>query len=349
MRSNSLFVHGGLLLLASGLAYAGFTKSAPASGSQRLEVQVYSGTPAQLERVEFSTENRTVSLVAKSDKAGRYFVGELSRQKPAPHVAKRADAGAPPPAPPPETEKLTFVAVSSMDKLAEQLAPLSAYRSLGKLQDAQLAEFGFDKPEGKLTITLAGKVHSLILGGTTPGGADRYVKDQTSGIAYAILGNISRDLENADSRLTERSLHAFEPEQVTRVRISAGEQTRELVPLAGNKSAWAGADTPSQEDETASNWMVKLGRLRPNKYVGEAPVSGSTPVVVVEYFEGKQRIGELQLVRGAVLPGAAGDPSAPGADAKYDYYVRTAHTRWYASVIRSSGEQLDQDLGSVLR
>src|SRR5690606_33627668 len=159
---------------------------------------VYPGTPAQLERVEFSAENRSVSLTAKSDKLGRYFEGELSRQKPAPPAAKTPDGGAPPPAPPAETEKLTFVAVSSMDKLAEQLAPLSAYRSLGKLEDSQLGDFGFDKPEGKLTITLAGKSHSLILGGTTPGGADRYVKDEATGIAYAILGNISRDLENAD-------------------------------------------------------------------------------------------------------------------------------------------------------
>lgn len=302
---------------------------------------MWSGKPDQLSKIELEMEGRKVTLEAKKDRDGRYFVGELTREKRTPPPSK-ADAGAgQAPAAKPESETVRFIAASSIEKLTEQLAPLGAYRSLGKIADAQLADFGFDKPEGTLRVTLGGATHALQLGGTTPGGADRYVRDVDSGVAYAILGSITRDLENADSRLTERNLNGFEPEQITRVRITAGDQTRELVPMAGNQSAWADAESPRQEDETATNWMVKLGRLRPNRYVGEKPDPGSTPVFAVEYFEGSKRIGELMLVREK----AEGE----GEDAKVEYLVRTDHTRWFASVIRTTAEQLDQDLGSVVR
>lgn len=342
MKANrSLFLHGGLLLIASALAYSGYTKSAPPAGTQRLEVQVWSGSPEQLGKIELELKDRKVTLDAKQDKDGRYYEGVLTREKRQPPAPAKADAGAAkPPEPKPESETVRFIAVSSVEKLAEQLAPLGAYRSLGKIADSQAADFGFDKPEGTLRVTIGGKLHTLELGGTTPGGADRYVRDKDSGVAYAILGSITRDLENADSRLTERNLNSFEPEQVTRVRITVGDQTRELVPMGGNESAWADAESPKQEDETATNWMVKLGRLRPNRYVGQQPEPGATPVFTVEYFEGKKRIGELILVR------AKGE--GEDSDGKTEYLVRTAHTRWYASVIRTTAEQLDQDLGSVV-
>ncbi|MCA9639754.1 MAG: DUF4340 domain-containing protein [Myxococcales bacterium] len=343
MKTNrSLFLHGGLLLLASALAYSGYTKSAPPAGTQRLEVQVWSGTPDQLSKIELEMQGRKVTLEGKQDKEGRYYVGELTREKRKPPTLVKADAGAEkPPEPKPESETVRFIAASSMEKLAEQLAPLGAYRSLGKIAEGQAADFGFDKPEGTLRVTVGGKTHALELGGTTPGGADRYVRDKDSGVAYAILGSITRDLENADSRLTERNLNGFEPAQVTRVRISVGNQTRELVPMGGNESAWADAESPKQEDETATNWMVKLGRLRPNRYVAEKPDPSATPVFAVEYFEGKKRIGELVLVS------AKGE--GEDSDGKTEYLVRTNHTRWYASVIRTTAEQLDQDLGSVVR
>ena len=339
--NRSLFVHGSVLVLASVLAYSGYTKSAPPPGTQRLDVQVWSGPPEQVSKIELEMEGRKVTLEAKQDKDGRYFVGELTREKRQPPPGMKPDAGAEkPPDPKPESETVRFIAASSIDKLVEQLAPLGAYRSLGKISESQAPDFGFDKPEGTLRVTVGGKTHALELGGTTPGGADRYVRDKDSGIAYAILGSISRDLENADSRLTERNLNGFETEQVTRVRISVGDQTRELVPLASNESAWADAESPQQEDETATNWMVKLGRLRPNRYVGEKPDASATPVFAVEYFEGKKRIGELVLVR---------SQAGEGEDGKTEYLVRTDHTRWYATVIRTTAEQLDQDLGSVVR
>ncbi|MBX3181466.1 MAG: DUF4340 domain-containing protein [Polyangiaceae bacterium] len=337
---RSLALHGGLLLVAATVGYLSLGKPAAREAASQPEVVIAAGKPTGLTRVELTTPTRSVVLEAQQDAAGRYYTGQLTRAQQAPPAP---DAGAPTLPSPPETQR--FVAVTAAEKLAEQLAPLRAYRSLGPLPDSRLAEFGLDKPEGTLKLTLGGTVHELILGGTTPGGADRYVKHAQTGVGYAIVGSIVRDLEAADARLTERSLQGFEPERVTLVRISEGERQRELVPIQGSVGSWADASEPGRLDETAGNWMLKLGRLRPNSYASEAAPEGSTQVVKVEYFEGRRSLGDLILVRAPADRVAEGGPEA----AKAAYYVRTSHTRWFASVIGATGEQVDQDLGSVLR
>ena len=71
--------------------------------------------------------------------------------------------------------------------------------------------------------------HELLIGGTTPGGTDYYVKDGGNGNAYVVAGSIVRDLMNADQRLVEHKMHGFEDAAPKRVKITAGGATREIV------------------------------------------------------------------------------------------------------------------------
>jgi hypothetical protein len=57
----------------------------------------------------------------------------------------------------------------------------------------------------------------------------------------------------------------------------------------------------------------------------------------VEYFDGQRKIGFLELAR------VASERDRP------DYLVVTERTRWHGKIFRSTGEQLEQDLGSMLR
>ena len=232
--------------------------------------------------------------------------------------------------------------MTKADELAESLASLKASRVLGKIAPERLAEFGFDKTDaGTLKVVVAGKEHALALGEKTPGGSDRYVRNPETGEAYVIAGTIANDLTSADNRLVEREFHDFGEEKVAKVVLKAGDATREIVRHAEEKDFWARPDSPDTKDETVSNWMTKVERLRVTTYV-EALEPAPKPedqVAQVEFFNDRGRkLGFLELVR------------RPAADSKErpEYVARSERTRWHATVLRSTAEQIDQDLSSVM-
>jgi hypothetical protein len=86
--------------------------------------------------------------------------------------------------------------------------------------------------------------------------------------------------------------------------------------------------------------MSKLERLRPTEYVTSAP-EGAKPVVRVEYgVAGRAgKPGYIELLKAP--------PSASGG--KSDYLIVTERTRLHAKVAAQSAEQVEQDVGAVLK
>jgi hypothetical protein len=298
------------------------------------DITVWSGHADAVERVTYESKTHRVALDARSDKVGRYFVGSTVREAPVAMAA--SDGGAPPVAAPPTTT--TLVSVGGADKLATALAPLKALRSLGRIGDDRAAEFGLAEPDGTVTFRVAGTEHKLILGGTTPGGGDRYVKDPASGEVYVLKGEPLRSLESAESSLMERELHEWKEGDVTALDIVAGGKSRALVRGgADTKKFWADAAKPDENDETLGNWMSKLDRLRPTEFVA-APPEGRETVVRLDYKGGSRALGFIEVVKTKA--------AEPG---KFEYFLQTERTRLFAKVSASLGEQLEQDLGSAVK
>lgn len=341
--SRGLLTHAGVFVVAGALAlrasFGGHSK-----GEQDGSVEIWGGTPAKIERIEFHTKKQRVTLEAAEDENGRYFVGALLTTKPAKGEPANPHAPAEPPdLDDPKAEKLNerFIAVTEAQKLAEQLAPMRVARVLGKLDDSRQDEFGFDADHGTLGVTLGGTTHQLVLGGKTPGGGDVYARNLDSGEGYVLSGKISSPLGSAQTRLIERDLHGFSDDDVARVRISKGGVSRELVKQNEQKGFWGDPNTPDTKDETASNWMSKLERLRVSEYLEnpEPPVSPSDLVLRVDYLgQGNKVLGFIEVSH---RPPRAGSEQG-------EYCARTEHTRWQVSILRSVGEQLEQDVGSVL-
>ncbi|MBK7582886.1 MAG: DUF4340 domain-containing protein [Myxococcales bacterium] len=329
--------------LASTVALVVWTRKDPAA-NQKGDVEVWGGSAEGVEKISFEAENRSVRLERRKDSNGLWYVGSVDKtievKPPSPHGdAGAADAG--PSAAPSEKkqESTTFVSVEQGKKLAESVAPLLAVRRLGKVDDARAEEFGFNKPEGTLKITVDGRERTLIFGGTTPGGGDRYVKDG-NGELWAISGNVAQSVLFAESRLVERKLHGYEPDELKSAKISRGTLSRDVVRLEDKKDGWADAQTPMSLDETAGNWMTKLDRLRIVAFVENpgAQLSAEASIVKVELGgKGGRKLGYLELYK------------APGENGKPKYLVKTEYTRWYAEVISSVAEQVEQDLGSVVK
>jgi hypothetical protein len=334
---KSLGFHLGVFVLAALLALGVWLRDdeAGVSSPERGErIVVWDGSPESIERVSFDAPNRKVVLESKKDGNGRYFVATVDKEETprSPHGAPDAGASAPP-----KRTKSRFVAVKAANELAEKLAPLTALRAVGKYDAKRAEEFGFDKPEGTLRVKLGGGEQSLTFGGTTPGGQERYAKIDSSGLMYAVASDVAQSLQSAETRLLERDLHAFADDEVTRLRVSRGSKTRDVVAVKAKKGGFADPGTPDKLDETVGNWMTKVGRLRVMEYV-EAP-SGLTPesqIVRIEYFRENKPLGFLELYK---VPGDKGS----------DYLIRTEQSRWHVKVLSTVGEQVEQDLASVLK
>lgn len=330
-------VHLALLGVAGVLALGVWTRDDTAQATLKpSEVEVWGGSPDSVTAVSFESPTRKVRIEPKKDALGRWYVGTVDKDEAAfVHPPAGADGGAAPN--PTKHETLHFVGVKSADELIKSLAPLHALRAVGKIEGTRAEEFGLDKPEGTLKVTVGGKEQSLVIGGATPGGSERYAK-VPSGEVYAIAGDVAQNLLYAESRLAERDLQDFKPEEVTNVKILKGGKSRELSRVPQKNEGWADAATPTKLDETAGNWMSKLSRLHVQDWVEKpsAPVGPDNLIVNVAYFAGKKPLGTLELYK---VPGEKGN----------EYLAKTAYGRWYAKVVTSSAEQVDQDSGSVVK
>jgi hypothetical protein len=344
--TRSIGIHLVLFAVAGALGLRAWT-SEDEPNKNPVAAELWSGRLSDVQRIEFRTDKKVVSLEPKEDASGRYYVGSIETLKAPAPAASGPDAGpvsphAPPPPPPEEEGTKRFVSLNKSDDLAKSVATMKVSRVLGKLAKERLAEFGLDKADqGTLEVTIAGKKHTLQLGEKTPGGSDRYVENPETGEAYVMAGSIANDLQSADSRLIERDFHDFADEKLGKVVLEVGGKKREIVRQGEQKDFWARPESADTKDETVSNWMSKIDRLRVTNYV-EAPKIAPKPedtVVRLEYVSDKGKsLGFLELVR---------QPATDPKD-KTEYLARSERTRWYATVLRSSAEQIDQDLASVM-
>ena len=356
---KQLVVHGALLLVSAGLAYSVWNKDEPLPEKQQAMVDVWGGNQASFTRLSFEGKTRKVRLESQKDANGYYYVGVVDKEDaPDPHAGMHGDDGhghgkdgkgplKPPEAKEPKKETIRFVSVKAGETLIKSLTPLKALRAVGKVDASRNEEFGLDKPEGTLKVTIDGKEHVLTIGGTTPGGSERYAKYQANGEVFAISGDIAQSLMFGDSRLPERDLHGFKNDEVARVKVSKAAKARELVRLKEKNEGWADLATPTKQDETAGNWMSKLNKLRGSEFV-EKPQTAFKPedaIVRVEYSDGSKQIGFVELYKQP----AEVKPDAPASAPKNDYLARTEWGRWYVKVPAATAEQIENDLASVLK
>ena len=338
-----LVLHGGLLVVAAGLAYSVWNKDEAVPEKQQALVDVWGGSQASFTKLSFEGKTRKVRLEGQKDALGYYYVTTVDKEDAPPADPHAGVPNAPLKAPDgseakPKKETSRFVSVKAGETLVKALAPLQAVRAVGKVEANRNEEFGLDKPEGTLKVTIDGKEHVLVIGGTTPGGSERYARYQNSGEVFAISGDIAQSLMFGDSRLPERELHGFKNDEVSKVRLQKAGKSRELVRVKDKNEGWGDPSAPTKQDETAGNWMSKLGRLRGSDFV-EKPSKALRPedaIVRVEYFDAGKSIGFVELYK---LPGEKGN----------DYLARTEWDRWYVKVPATAAEQIEQDLGSVLK
>lgn len=321
--SRSVFVHAGLAALTA-LAAVSVSMRDESAKVIVHEATVLDARPAEIQQVTFVGKAKTITLEPRKDEVGAFYFGTI--EKPAPP----SDASAVP-------SRSAFISIGTGEKLFQTLAPLKAMRDAGQVPSERLAELGLENPEATLKLKLASGERVFHIGGATPGGTDRYVRDPSSSRVYVVAGEIVRDFEWAESRLLERELHAWKESEIEKARLIASGKTRHVVRRAKDgRPFWADAASADATDETIGNFMQRLDRLRPSEYQERLP-DGHVTLVRVE-LDG--RSGPLGWVELSKVP-LEGD--------KVDYFIASERTRLYGKVVASLAQQVEQDIASVVR
>jgi Domain of unknown function (DUF4340) len=333
---RAVISHVVLLALGGAAATFAWSREKTPHSADGGDVVVWSGRSQDLEQIVYESKGKKVTVEPKEEKKGdRWFMGTIEKETSAPPMA--GDAGV---APPSNRSTTIFASTGPAKKLADALAPLKATRSMGKVDDARASEFGLDKKETTLTVKISGKEHKLVVGDSAPGGSDTYVLDTTTNEGYVMKADPLRDLDMADGRLLERDLHEWKDAEAKSATITAEGKTRKLVRGGPeNRKFWADPANAEKADETAGNWMQKVGNIRALEYVAKPP-EGRSPIVRVELAASSgSSLGFVELSKSP-------DPAQPQ---KFEYWVTSEHLHLYAKVYASVGEQVEQDLGSLLK
>jgi|GEM_PF-1343019 len=341
MMTRSMALHAALLGIASlGALYFWTRDDAPAT--QRADnVLIWEATSDRLTEIGFKSKDKSVTLVARKDENGAYFEGRHESRDPLPEGHPTLGAADQSKVKKDTTKVTRFIAAADAETLAKDVAPLRALRRIGRVDKKRDPEFGLDTPDGTLIFKFGSLEQTLAIGGLAPGEEDLYVRYLKTGEVYAVSRDVVNRVRYADSRLVERALHAFKvPEESLSVKIEKGDRKRELVPVEGKTDGFADAKEPGKLDETAGNWMANVRRLRLSAYVEKPskPPTLAQLVVKVRYSDKGKEIGVLELYN-----------MGPEADEEVQYLGRTEHSRWFFSLLKTSVEQIERDLPSVLK
>jgi hypothetical protein len=238
-----------------------------------------------------------------------------------------------------------FLANGAFNAYLKRLTPVRAFRSLGKLDEKQDADFGYGKTLGFLELECAGQTLELQSGSRAFGASQRYLRDTKTGITYLFDEPTIGDLESAQFKFMQADLHPWKAEDVEEVVIEAQGAKKKLLHRDRKlpQSQWVDEAAPAKRNELYANWFSRLSRLRARAYLDLGAEPGSdlkaagsaTPVLRIDYKVADAPKGTLELVRV--------DENGVG-----HYYARTETTRAWVALFDSAAKDVEQDVGMVV-
>lgn len=342
MTGRAAAIQGGLA--AFGLLLAHFTwqrepEHAPGS------VTVIDATKNDIARVHYADDKNSVDFSrghGGSDPPVWIHLIPEPEKTPPPKPGAKSEPPKPKAPPPPRDLAGGDPAV----KVLDQFAPLVSPRAFGQLDAPKLKELGLESPTRHLDVTVKGDVRHYVIGQPekAPGG-ESFLRDLGDGRVYLMPRGMLSDLQNPN-HLVDRRLHAFEQGDFDRMVLAAGGKSKEYLQLdreARAKAGFAPAKTPDKRDQMAKNWHDAVWRAFPSDVLGrgEDPPGGKPTVALrVDYYDGKNAVGFMELGREASASGVSEETPAG------DVYARTEHSAGWMKL--HNGAQLLADAQKLL-
>src|SRR5262249_10952812 len=138
---------------------------------------------------------------------------------------------------------------------------------------ASPAEFGLDKPAAEITMTLKdGKQLGLLLGAKSPTGVWVYAQERGKPNVFVIGDSVLRDAQRPLADFRDKSILAFDRQQVTGLEIVTRDDTMALEP-ADNRWKLTRPVALAADADTVGGFLEKLGSAKVKEFVAEAPAS----------------------------------------------------------------------------
>jgi hypothetical protein len=340
---KSLIWHFLLLLVAALFAYNGLVQKSESSAKDVVLVGI------ELEdiiEIKLDSDEKTLVVAAPALGSSEWIV-EL--QRPAVAKAKKSpvtvhsdggqvnsqDGGSLPViAKQPDPLQFRFPASRNLVRSIEKLAPISAKRDLGQVDDSQLAAMKLDAPTERLLIKYKGGEHEWILGSKTYGNQGQYGRVANSDKVYLLPMGMLRGFSGDEKRLAERRLVDVSSEKITSFSLARDAAQRTFIHHFKEQAkkryfAIEGADEEPSED--AKKFIAALRSLRVSRYVDADTLKKSTPAASfsVAQEEATTLKGSLFLMEGG------------------DGYLQVGP--WVGELKESSMREILDDLDGLLR
>jgi hypothetical protein len=364
-------IHGVLLAIMLVYGYRTWTRDKtvkPNIGN----VVLWDKSEADLVALEWKAENKIVRI-ERRDNAYWWGTETTITKKvkpptpPTPPVDQGSGAGsgsaagsaagsgsaAEPPKPIEEEERKTreFPLGDNGEKTVKNYLGARALRDLGKPTDQAKKDYKLDEAKITLTVELKDGKRTFLVGGNVYGGADRYVMDQASGIAYVLARDMIKDIEVGMSSLQLTDARGFDVNKIATVTIEADGKNKTAARVTAGEEGkqvktWGDPQT-KKANQTLANFIDNAGNLRPTEYNTTLKPTGAPLVTLTYKDERGATLGTLSLYKHekpAKLPeGTELDPANP-PKGETEYFIITPRTRVAAIVRKDVGERTEQDI-----
>ncbi|QQR90640.1 MAG: DUF4340 domain-containing protein [Myxococcales bacterium] len=325
---KSVLVHATLAVIALLWAYQTWTHEEESEGPVS-EVEIVDCDDSDLQEVSFTSENTFAKLDVRG-KGDKKFLWIQSKNK-----TKNAP-----------NQMQSFVGNEAADEFVNDITPLRAIRSLGTLSKKELKELGLKNSKDKLTLKCDGKTHTLMIGGSTFGSADRYAKFPKKNTVFLLKADLIRHLESAQTRLMQRNMQRFKFADVDEIVVKVDNKTRTLLHRDRRepaKAQWVDKANPTQRNELYGNWLKKVEALRAQRYLAPKQSPNdllkdkqvkAEPALILEFIAEGKSIGHFEMLQ---------------ATAEVEsFYGKSDATRSWVELITSSAKQVTADARPVV-
>lgn len=342
------------VLLVCGLA-AAYWASLPTVEGGDDRVTLVAIEPKAIVSITYSGKDQ--SAVATQREDGRFWVEQKrldalpskSEEAEDPALKKepdvKGDPGAkeqPDPKEQSEAKVVTerFLANEKLSELATALNPLQAERVIGKLEAAQLEEFGLKDKADVVTIkTNDGKVFTYYLGKKSYGSRNIFAMEE-GGRVFLIDGQGFENLQRADQRLFERRLLSLELGDVTHATVAAEGVARRLAHTQRDKDGqltWSDDEENADPKASYASWMDRISKLRLSGYAEqdqESQLAAMAPVLTVSYEKNGTVLDTLIFKKSSESPAS--------------YWLYSHFMKVHAKVVSSRVEPILKDLATIM-
>ena len=319
MRAQGAIVQGGLAAASLLLAYATWQREPDKNAS---DVTVLAVGKSELTKVRYEDGAKWVELTAQGSGDDRQMWLRISAK------------------PESKTPERELKGNEAALKLYERFTPLRATRALGLQPEAKLKELGLEKPTKHLAISTKGATTQFAIGSSTYAVSDPYVYNEQDKNVFVLGRSILSDLDNAASRLVDRSLHKFKATDYDAISVSANQKRRDLS-LEGDAPAKLLSAKTHQPDVLAKNWHDKVFSLYVTEPLGkgEVPADGEPQVRFrVDYSHHKKGVGFVEVAK--LTPARA--PAVSTAPPPATYYARSEYTPGWVKIAASAEDLIKE-------